>query len=164
MHVMKSCEEIIEYWVRQFSETMQDEEELRIGDASGDTPFGVKIIFDGYAENDDESFDYNSMSFAVFIHKDSLTKEFPPHDFTPWGLIHRSTEEVCIHVWHDCFEDSFNTDPLENYFCSTKLELDFVRKLIIDIWDRDRLSQMLDEIRDGTWVSPTDDSQRADLL
>jgi hypothetical protein len=41
--------EVVEGWVRQFISTM-DEGILYPGNDSGDTPFGVKIIFDGYAE------------------------------------------------------------------------------------------------------------------
>jgi hypothetical protein len=49
--------EIIEGWVREFICTM-DEGHLRPGDDSGDAPFGVKIIFDGYA--DLETYDENN--------------------------------------------------------------------------------------------------------
>jgi hypothetical protein len=41
--------EVIEGWVREFICTM-DEGILRPGDDSGEAPFGVKIIFDGYAD------------------------------------------------------------------------------------------------------------------
>ena len=39
----------LEKWLRQFICTM-DEGRLRPGDDSGYAPFGVKIIFDGYAD------------------------------------------------------------------------------------------------------------------
>ena len=38
---------IIEKWVRTFMKTM-DKGDLEAGDDSGNAPFGVKIIFDGY--------------------------------------------------------------------------------------------------------------------
>ena len=77
----------------------------------------VKIIFDGYGdlEDEDENGEYryteggnkNMESFAIFIHKDSLTEDFvfPEHvvyQFTFGGMIqHRPDEEVCIYAWHD---------------------------------------------------------------
>ena len=137
--------EIIEGWVREFICTM-DEGFLRPGDESGDAPFGVKIIFDGYA--DLESYDENNeyvyeeggdttqLSFAVFIHKDSLTHPFPAHDLTPWALIHRPREEVCIYVWYNENDDTVEVIPFEDNN-STELDHDFVTKLIFDIEKRD---------------------------
>jgi hypothetical protein len=50
-------------------------------------------------EDEDENGEYryieggnkNLESYAIFIHKDSGQEnfEFPEHDMTPWGLIHR---------------------------------------------------------------------------
>lgn len=132
---MKPYEEIVEEWVRHFMGTMDDEDTLEVGDDSGESPRGVKVIFDGYAENDEGYPDYNSMSFAVFVHKDSLTEEFPEHEQTPWCLVHRPKEEVCIWVWYDLFEDHVEVLPIEDG--NTQLDYDFVRKLINDIWERD---------------------------
>lgn len=128
--------EVIEGWVREFISTM-DEGELEPGDESGDAPFGVKIIFDGYGEDDDGDKNYNTESYAVFIHKTSLTEEFPPHDLTPWALIHRPKEEVCIYVWYDVEEDEITVIPFEDNN-STELDHDFVTKLIFDIAERDK--------------------------
>lgn len=127
--------EIVEGWVRQFISTM-DEGELEPGDASGDAPFGVKIIFDGYGENDDGGKNYDVESYAVFVHKDSLTKEFPPHELTPWALIHRPKEEVCIWVWYDVDDDEVTIIPFEDNN-STELDHDFLTELIFDIEKRD---------------------------
>lgn len=132
----KDYTEIVEGWVREFYATMDDQEYPEVGDDSGDTPFGVKIIFDGFAEGDDGEPDENGLSFAVFVHKDSLTKEFPEHDFTPWCLVQRPNEEVCIYVWYDLFEDYMEVIPFEDRD-STELDHDFVRKLINDIQERD---------------------------
>lgn len=135
---MRPYEEIVESWVREFYATMDEDPE--VGDNSGDTPNGVKIIYDGCAEDDDGYPDRNSLSFAVFVHKDSLTKEFPEHNLTPWCLIHRPKEEVCIYVWYDCFEDKIEVIPFEESYGSdsTELDYDFVYKLINDIWERDK--------------------------
>lgn len=131
---MRPYEEIVESWVREFYATMDEDPE--VGDESGDNPCGVKIIFDGYGEDDEGYPDCNSMSFAVFVHKDSLTGEFPEHELTPWCLIHRPKEEVCIYVWYDCFEDEMEVIPFEDSD-GTELDHEFVRKLINDIEERD---------------------------
>ena len=135
----------IEGWVREFICTM-DEGFLRPGDDSGEAPFGVKIIFDGYAdlETYDENNEYvyeeggdtTQLSFAVFIHKDSLTHPFPAHELTPWALIHRPREEVCIYVWYNENDDSVEVIPFEDNN-STELDHEFVTQLIFDIEKRD---------------------------
>ena len=105
------------------------DEEQEIGEDVSDQP-EVKIIFDGYGdlEDEDENGEYryteggnkNMESFAIFIHKDSLTEDFifPEHDvhqFTFGGMIqHRPAEEVCIYAWHDVEEDSWDILPLED--------------------------------------------------
>ena len=130
--------EIIEHWVREFISTM-DEGRLEPGDDSGDAPFGVKIIFDGYGydeETNEENANENMMSFAVFVHKDSLLEEFPPHEQTPWALIHRPKEEVCIWVWYDAENDEIDVIPFEDNN-STELDHDFVTNLIFEIEKRD---------------------------
>ena len=130
--------EVIEHWVREFICTM-DEGRLHPGDDSGDAPFGVKIIFDGYGydeETNEENADENMMSFAVFVHKDSLLEEFPEHEFAPWALIHRPKEEVCIWVWYDAENDQVDVIPFEDNN-STELDHEFVTQLIFDIEKRD---------------------------
>jgi hypothetical protein len=132
--------EIVEGWVRTFISTM-DEGWLEPGDESGIAPDGVKIIFDGYGydeETDEENADENMMSFAVFVHKDSLTEDFPPHDLTPWALIHRPKEEVCIYAWYDVETDEVDIIPFEDNH-STELDPDFVTDLIFKIEERDKV-------------------------
>ena len=131
--------EVIEGWVREFVCTMDEGDDLEPGNDSGDAPFGVKIIFDGYGydeETNDEQGNKNMMSFAVFVHKDSLTEEFPPHELTPWALIHRPKEEVCIWVWYDVEHDEFDIIPFEDNN-STELDHDFLVDLIFKIQERD---------------------------
>ena len=130
---------IVEGWVREFFSTM-DDGELEAGNESGDAPFGVKIIFDGYGydeETDEESGDKNSFSFAVFVHKDSLTEDFPPHELTPWALIHRPKEEVCIWVWYNSEADDIDVIPFEDNN-STELDHNFITDLIFKIAERDQ--------------------------
>jgi hypothetical protein len=138
--------EIVEEWVREFICTMDEDDDLYPGNDSGDTPNGVKIIFDGFGdlEDEDENGEYryteggqrNMKSFAVFVHKDSLTEEFPPHELTPWALIHRPKEEVCIYVWYDEENDDVDVIPFEDNN-STELDPEFVTELIFAIHKRD---------------------------
>ena len=135
---------IIENWVRKFASTMNDDE-LEVGDSSGETPFGVKIIFDGYAdyEGEDENGEYvykeggdkDSMSFAVFVHENSLTQEFPEHELTPWGLIHRPKEECCIYCWYDVNDDNVDVIPFEDNN-STEMDPKKVTNIIFEIHDK----------------------------
>ena len=93
-----------------------------------------------YDENNEyvyeEGGDTTQLSFAVFIHKDSLTHPFPEHEQTPWALIHRPREEVCIYVWYNENDDSVEVIPFEDNN-STELDHEFVTKLIFDIEKRD---------------------------
>ena len=92
-------------------------DELEIGEDISDLR-EVKIIFDGYGYNEetDEQDDKNMESYAIFIHKDALKEgfEFPPHELTPWALIHRPKEEVCIYAWYDVENDIWDILPLED--------------------------------------------------
>jgi hypothetical protein len=154
--------EIVEGWVREFISTMDDGDDLEPGNDSGDAPFGVKIIFDGYGydeETDEENGNKNMLSFAVFVHKNSLTEEFPPHELTPWALIHRPKEEVCIWVWYDAETDEVDIIPYEDNN-STELDHEFVNQLIFDIYKRDRDGNDYDsdssESLSTKWPFPTD--------
>ena len=138
--------EIIEDWVREFICTMDEDDDLYPGNSSGDAPDGVKIIFDGFGDlevdNGVDEYQYteggnrNMKSFAVFIHKNSLTEEFPPHELTPWALIHRPKEEVCIYVWYDEENDDIDVIPFEENN-STELDPELVTELIFAIHKRD---------------------------
>lgn len=122
----------IETWVRDFMDTMDSDPE--IGDRSGAEPSGVKIIFDGYGYNEetDEEDNPNLLTFAVFIHKESLNlREFPEHDFSPIAIRHRVNEEVCIYTCYDVLSDSFDTTPFEEG--NTQLDHLFVYRLIRDL-------------------------------
>ena len=133
---MRPYEEVVEGWVREYVSTM-DDGWLRPGDQSGDEPLGVKIIFDGYGYNEEtnEDNDENIMSFAVFVHKDSLNgEEFPEHEQTPWALIHRPKEEVCIWVWYTVDTDEIEVVPFEDG--STEMDHEEIYR-IIDMLDKE---------------------------
>ena len=127
--------EVVEGWLREFISTM-DDGHLRPGNDSGDSPFGVKIIFDGYGENEDGTEDLNTESFAIFVHKNSLVNEFPEHDQTPWALIHRPKEEVCIWAWYEKDSDEVTIIPFEENN-STELDHNFIVETIFEIKKRD---------------------------
>ena len=137
---------VIEAWVREFISTMDEDEDLYPGNDSGDAPFGVKIIFDGFGdlETEDEDGEYvyeeggnkAMKSFAVFVHKNSLDTHFPPHEQTPWALMHRPKEEVCIWVWYDENTDDVEVIPFEDNN-STELDHNFIADLIFAIQKRD---------------------------
>jgi len=139
---MNDYEVVVERWVRDFIFSM-DDGILRPGNQSGDEPPGVKIIFDGYGYNEEtnEEDNLDVMSFAVFVHKDSLKGEFPEHDQTPWALIHRPKDEVCIWVWYDANEDSVEIIPFEEG--DTQLDHDLIYS-IIDKIDKGEYEDQVD--------------------
>jgi len=107
----------------------RDPEDLEIGRDISDIP-EVKIIFDGYGdlEDTDENGEYryteggntNMESYAIFIHRGATDPEFifPPHELTPWALIHRPKEEVCIYAWYDVEAGEWTINQLEDHLSS----------------------------------------------
>lgn len=91
-------------------------DELEIGENISDVS-DVKIIFDGYgcSEETNEPDDVNMESYAIFIHRDAVNEgfEFPEHEISPWCLIHRPEEEVCIYAWYDVQSDDWSINALE---------------------------------------------------
>jgi hypothetical protein len=97
---------------------------------------GIKVIFDGYGydeETDEEGADVNLETYAVFIHRNSLTEEFPEHDLTPWGLIHRPKEEVCIYVWYDVEREEFEVQELSDILDEGGLTEEEVMAIITEL-------------------------------
>lgn len=95
-----------------------DDYEFEPLDESDDDYDEVKYkleLFDQYA-NSDGPCNPESQSFAIFIHKDAINDgfEFPEHEFTPWGLAHRTSEEVCIYVWWDRENDTMDVLDLSD--------------------------------------------------
>lgn len=92
-------------------------DELEIGENISDVS-DVKIIFDGYgcSEETNEPDDVNMESYAIFIHRDAAKEdnwEFPEHEVSPWCLIHRPEEEVCIYAWYDVQDNDWAVNALE---------------------------------------------------
>ena len=127
----------------------------------------MKIIFDGYGdlETDDEYIEggnKNMESFAVFIHKDALTEGFvfPEHDMTPWALIHRPSEEVCIWVWHDVENDEWEILDLEERLEDTELNTEQVMTIMEELHDRYFKPIEFDgELAPSSWPFPTGDKK-----
>lgn len=143
----------------------RDSDNLEIGENISDCP-EIKIIFDGYGdlETDDayvEHGDKNSESYAIFIHKDSAEEDFtfPEHDTTPWGLVHRPAEEVCIYAWYDVEKDSWDILPLEDRVEDTSMSLEEVMNILETL--HKRYFQPLDDTDDNVkieWPFPTGDN------
>jgi hypothetical protein len=117
----------------------RDPDCLEIGENISDVS-EVKIIFDGYgySEETDEQDDKNLESYAIFIHKDSLTEnfDFPEHDLTPWCLIHRPKEEVCIYAWHDVAEDTWDFSMLEELVENTAMKEEDVMRILLGLEEK----------------------------
>ena len=121
-HDYKRFDDII---VSLLTTSWREPEDLQIGENISDIS-EIKIIFDGYGdlEDEDENGEYryteggntNMESYAIFIHKDSAQEDFvfPEHELTPWCLIHRPKEEVCIYAWYDVEQDYWEILPLED--------------------------------------------------
>lgn len=125
----------------------------------------VKIIFDGYGdlETDDdyiEGGNKNMESFAIFIHKDALTDDFvfPEHDMTPWALIHRPSEEVCIYAWHDVEKDEWEILDLEDRLRDTELTTEQVMTIMEGLHDSYfKVIEKHKEMPSAAWPFPTGD-------
>ena len=131
---------IIEKWIRTFINTMNSDVKdgfAKPGEDFGEIPKGVKIIFDGYGYNEetDQDDDVNMLSFAVFIHKNSLAEYFPPHESNFNMIIHRPSEECYINVWYTVKDDYINVLPFED-MNNTELDHKFLINLIFKIDER----------------------------
>lgn len=131
---------VVEKWVQRFINTMNDDIKAghaKPGEDFGEIPKGIKIIFDGYGYNHqtDNEDDINLISFAVFIHKTSLTDYFPPHESNFNLILHRPDEECCIYVWYNVAEKSIEVLPLE-HSDSTQLSHSEVGDIIFKIDNR----------------------------
>ncbi|CAB4133461.1 hypothetical protein UFOVP257_204 [uncultured Caudovirales phage] len=134
---------------------LYDVDNLEIGENISDDT-AVKIIFDGYGDlEEDENGEYveggnkNMESYAIFIHKNSADPEFefPEHDLTPWALIHRPDEEVCVYGWHDVNNDSWDFTMIED--TSTNLSKEVITKLIDDLYESYGLDEEEEENTSG---------------
>jgi len=133
-------------------------DDLSIGEDISTMP-EVKIIFDGFGDLDDEETgeyieggNKNMESYAIFIHKNSAEPdfEFPEHDMTPWALIHRPDEEICIWAWHDVENDSWDFSDISD--TDSKLGQEVIEKLFDDLYDKYQLDNEEHDEEDDTPV------------
>jgi hypothetical protein len=170
-----------EYDYERFEELLQHHLDAMYHDSDEGSDIGenvssveeMKIIFDGYGdlETDDEYIEggnRNMESFAVFIHKDALTEGFvfPEHDMTPWALIHRPSEEVCIWVWHDVKNNEWEILPLEDRLEDTELNTEQVMTIMEELHDRyfkpierSKLDNHIKGLSPAAWPFPTGDKK-----
>jgi hypothetical protein len=117
----------------------RDEEDLNIGENISDVP-EVKIIFDGYGYNEEtnEEDDKNTESYAIFIHKDAVNEdfEFPEHEMTPWALIHRPKEEVCLYAWYDVSNGSWDILPVEDRLDDVDMTEEQLMNILTILYER----------------------------
>lgn len=75
---------------------------LNPGENISDFP-EFKVVFDKFGYNEvSQKYDLKNIEeYLIFVHIDSGNKgfEFPEHELSPLGIIHRPKEEVCIHAW-----------------------------------------------------------------
>jgi len=155
-----------EFVIKKMLECMyRDPDDLMIGENISDIP-QVKIIFDGYGydeENDEEGGDKNTESYAVFIHRDAasdLQWEFPEHEMTPWALIHRPAEEICVYVWYNVEEDSWFIPSLEEVNCvdaghSYSSIMKILNQLAEWYFDEDNTVAQMQSGEASTWPFPS---------
>ena len=129
---MPTPDEILEYFLE---EARTEADSFVVGEDISPIP-ELKIIFDGFAEDDNGEEDQSNESYALFIHKDALNKNFvfPKHEVAPWSLVHRPDQEIWLHAWYDA-TDNYWTLPddwnnsIDNKNLSVELFEDILSKL-----------------------------------
>ena len=129
---MPTPDEILEYFLE---EARTEADSFVVGEDISPIP-ELKIIFDGFAEDDNGEEDQSNESYALFIHKDALNKNFafPKHEVAPWSLVHRPDQEIWLHAWYDATDnywtlpDDWN-DSIDNKNLSVELFEDILSKL-----------------------------------
>ena len=129
---MPTSDEMLEYFLE---EARTEADGFVVGEDISPIP-ELKIIFDGFAEDDNGEEDQSNESYALFIHKDALNKNFvfPKHEVAPWSLVHRPDQEIWLHAWYDATDnywtlpDDWN-DSIDNKNLSVELFEDILSKL-----------------------------------
>ena len=75
------------------------------------------------------------ISFAIFVHKNSLTENFPEHESNFNMILHRPSEECYISAWYNVKKNYIEVLPFEDME-RTELDPDFVIDLIFKIDSR----------------------------
>ena len=129
---MPNTDEMLEFFLE---EARTEADSFVVGEDISPVP-ELKIIFDGFAEDDNGEEDQSNESYALFIHKDALAKGFifPKHESGGWTLIHRPDEEICLSAWYDSNENYWTLpddwgDSISNQKLTVELFEDILSKL-----------------------------------
>lgn len=133
---MPNSDEILEYFLE---DARANADALVVGDDISSIQ-ELKIIFDGYGEDEDTGEeDYGNESYAIFIHKDALKKDFvfPKHDNSPWALIHRPDQEICLYAWYNTNEDYWTLpDDWNNSIGNKKLTVKQFEDILSNLYEK----------------------------
>ena len=55
---------------------------------------------------------------------------------TPWALIHRPKEEVCVYAWYDVENDYWEILPLEDRVYDTVMKEDDVMEILLALEEK----------------------------
>ncbi len=131
---MASVDEMLQYFLEKARENT---DHLEVGENIS-TISELKIIFDGYGEDPESGKeDYDNELYAFFIHKDSLKKDFvfPEHETTPWALIHRPDEEICLSAWYSNVDSMWTLpDDWNDEIRSKSLSTDLFENILIQLY------------------------------
>ena len=133
MNLEKCCENFT-YLARS------TDEELIIGKDISPIP-ELKIIFDDFGYDDEtntEGGNLNIETFRIFVHKNALTSgfKFPEHEQTPWALIRRPDQEVCILIVYDVSEDEWEVIFPDDEGKSNDQTYESVEETLIALFNR----------------------------
>lgn len=95
----------------------------------GDFDDGISIVQDGYAMDDDDNEDPQQPCYAIYVHRDSLSGNFPEHKTFNGVVVERPNEEVCFYVWINLA----NGEVQEIILPDTELDLNDFYSIIIEI-------------------------------
>lgn len=86
-----TVENVLQTWVKEFYDT------------DGDSLDSIRILFDGYREDDNGNEDESQRCYAVFVHKDSLEEDFTFPEQESFGnlVVHQPQEQGVYYVWTD---------------------------------------------------------------
>lgn len=124
---MANLETYIEYFARK---GLLDEGEDRVVGENSSPCYEIKVAFDGYGG--DDGGDKNIESYAMYVHKDSATKDFvfPDHEIGAYSVLHRPAEEVCIFYWYNVAEDTIDFSSYKENIADSKLPSEKLKRIL----------------------------------
>jgi hypothetical protein len=128
---MAQSDTVIESWVRS-ARARQDAGALEVGADISHLP-AVKIVFEGYAEEDRDSDPITCEHYAVYIHRDAAGAGFvfPPHrNANVFSFVQRPADEVRHAVWYCLEQDLWCSPPLALSVDGSGLKLGQVERIV----------------------------------